>query len=126
MNREPVHTDKAPAAVGPYSQAIIANGFIFTAGQGGLIPGTKTPVEGGTGAQTRQVMENLKAILEAAGSSMDKVVKSTVFLTNLDDFAAMNEVYATYFGDQPPARSTVQVSRLPLGIAVEIEVVALV
>lgn len=126
MNREPVHTDKAPAAVGPYSQAIIANGFVFTAGQGGLIPGTKTPVEGGTGAQTRQVMENLKVILEAAGSSMDKVVKSTVFLTNLDDFAAMNEVYATYFGDQPPARSTVQVSRLPLGISVEIEVVALV
>lgn len=125
MNREPVHTDKAPAAVGPYSQAIIANGFIFTAGQGGLIPGTKTPVEGGTGAQTRQVMENLKAILEAAGSSMDKVVKSTVFLTNLDDFAAMNEVYGSYFGDQPPARSTVQVSRLPLGISVEIEVVAL-
>lgn len=126
MNREPVHTDKAPAAVGPYSQAIIANGFVFTAGQGGLIPGTKIPVEGGTGAQTRQVMENLKVILEAAGSSMDKVVKSTVFLTNLDDFAAMNEVYATYFGDQPPARSTVQVSRLPLGISVEIEVVALV
>ncbi len=125
MNREVVHTEQAPAAVGPYSQAIIANGLVYTAGQGGLIPGTKTPVEGGTGAQTRQVMENLKAILEAAGSSMDKVIKTTVFLTNLDDFAAMNEVYATYFNAQPPARSTVQVSRLPLGIAVEIEVVAL-
>ncbi|MEP7291117.1 MAG: RidA family protein [Chloroflexota bacterium] len=125
MSREPVHTEQAPAAVGPYSQAIIANGFVYTAGQGGIIPGTKTPVEGGTGAQTRQVMENLKAILEAAGSSMDKIVKTTVFLTNLDDFAAMNEIYGGYFGDQPPARSTVQVSRLPLGLAVEIEAVAL-
>ncbi len=126
MSRQVVSTDKAPAAVGPYSQGIIANGFVYTAGQGALIPGTKTMVEGGVGAQTRQVMENVKAILEAAGSSLDKVVKTTVFLTDISTFAEMNEVYATYFGDEPPARSTVEVSKLPMGIAVEIETVALV
>lgn len=125
MSREVVQTSQAPAAVGPYSQAIIANGFVYTAGQGGLIPGTKTPVEGGIQVQTRQVMENLKAILEAAGSSLDKAVKTTVFMTDLRDFAAMNEIYGSYFGANPPARSTVQVAALPLGMAVEIEVVAL-
>ena len=125
MSRQVVKTDKAPGAVGPYSQAIIANGFVFAAGQGGLIPGSKTPVEGGVREQTKQVMENIKAILEASGSSLDKVVKTTVFLTNLDDFAAMNEVYGSYFGAEPPARSTVQVSRLPLNFDVEIEVIAL-
>lgn len=125
MSRQVVKTEKAPGAVGPYSQAIIANGFVFAAGQGGLIPGSKTPVEGGVREQTKQVMENIKAILEAAGSSLDKVVKTTVFLTNLDDFAAMNEVYGSYFGAEPPARSTVQVSRLPLNFDVEIEVIAL-
>ncbi len=126
MSREVVHTSQAPAAVGPYSQAIIANGLVYTAGQGGLLPGSKTPVEGGIQAQTRQVMENLKAVLEAAGSSFDKVVKTTVFMTDLRDFAAMNEIYGSYFGANPPARSTVQVAALPLGMAVEIEVVALV
>jgi 2-iminobutanoate/2-iminopropanoate deaminase len=125
MSREVVHTAQAPAAVGPYSQAIIANGLVYTAGQGGLLPGTKTPVEGGIQAQTRQVMENLKAILEAAGTSLDNAVKTTVFMTDLRDFAAMNEIYGSYFGDKPPARSTVQVAALPLGMAVEIEVVAL-
>jgi 2-iminobutanoate/2-iminopropanoate deaminase len=125
MSRQVVKTEKAPGAVGPYSQAIIANGFVFAAGQGGLIPGTKTPVEGGVREQTKQVMENIKAILEAAGTSLDKVVKTTVFLTNLDDFTAMNEVYGSYFGAEPPARSTVQVSRLPLNFDVEIEVIAL-
>ncbi len=125
-NRQVVSTDQAPAAVGPYSQAIIANGFVFTAGQGGVIPGTKTIVEGGVVAQTHQVFANIKAILEAAGSSLDQVVKTTVFLTDINDFAAMNAVYATYFGGEPPARSTVEVSNLPMGIAVEIETVALV
>jgi 2-iminobutanoate/2-iminopropanoate deaminase len=125
MSSQVVQTEQAPAAVGPYSQGIVANGFVFAAGQGGLIPGTKNLVEGGTGAQTKQALENLKAILEAAGSSLDKVVKTTVFLTNLDDFAEMNAVYATFFGDKPPARSTVQVAKLPLGFSVEIEAVAL-
>ncbi len=125
-SRQVVSTDQAPAAVGPYSQAIIANGFVFTAGQGGVIPGTKTIVEGGVAAQTHQVFANIKAILEAAGSSLDQVVKTTVFLTDIKDFAAMNAVYATYFGGEPPARSTVEVSNLPMGIAVEIETVALV
>ncbi len=125
MSSQVVQTEQAPAAVGPYSQGIVANGFVFAAGQGGLIPGTKNLVEGGTGAQTKQALENLRAILEAAGSSLDKVVKTTVFLTNLDDFAEMNAVYATFFGDKPPARSTVQVAKLPLGFSVEIEAVAL-
>ncbi len=125
-SRQVVSTDQAPAAVGPYSQAIIANGFVYTAGQGALIPGTKTIAEGGVTAQTHQVFANIKAILEAAGSSLDQVVKTTVFLTDINDFAAMNAVYATYFGSEPPARSTVEVSNLPMGIAVEIETVALV
>jgi len=124
MSREVVRTENAPAAIGPYSQGIIANGFVFTAGQGGVIPGTRTIVEGGVREQTRQVMQNLKGIVEAAGSSMDKVVKTTVFLTDINDFAAMNEVYASFFGEQPPARTTVQVSKLPMGIIVEIEAVA--
>ncbi|MBI1257901.1 MAG: hypothetical protein GC204_10555 [Chloroflexi bacterium] len=126
MSREVVHTEKAPAAVGPYSQGIIANGFVFTAGQGGIIPGTKTPIKGGIQAQTRQVFENLKAILEAAGSSLDKVVKVNVYLTDINDFAAMNEVYASFFGAEPPARTTVQVAKLPLGLIVEIEATALI
>ena len=124
MSCEVVRTENAPAAIGPYSQGIIANGFVFTAGQGGVIPGTRTIVEGGVREQTRQVMQNLKGIVEAAGSSMDKVVKTTVFLTDISDFAAMNEVYASFFGDNPPARTTVQVSKLPMGIVVEIEAVA--
>jgi 2-iminobutanoate/2-iminopropanoate deaminase len=125
MTKTVIHTDHAPAAVGPYSQAIVANGMIFTAGQVALIPGTRTLAEGGIQAQTRQALRNLKAVLEAAGSGLDKAVKTTVFLKDMADFAAMNEVYATFFASNPPARSTVQAAGLPLGALVEIEVVAL-
>lgn len=125
MSREAVHTNQAPGAVGPYSQAIIANGFVYTAGQAALVPGTKSLREGGIREQTQQTLENVKAILEAAGSGMDKVLKTTVFMVDLKDFAAMNEVYATFFKGTPPARSTVQVAALPLGALVEIETVAL-
>ncbi|PJF21224.1 MAG: reactive intermediate/imine deaminase [Phototrophicales bacterium] len=125
MAKQVISTENAPAAVGPYSQGIVANGMVFTAGQVPLIPGTKNLVEGGIQEQTRQALENLKAVLEAAGSSLDKVIKTTVFLQNMDDFAAMNEVYATYFSGDFPARSAVQVARLPLGAQIEIEAVAL-
>ena len=125
MNKQVVHTDKAPAAVGPYSQGIITNGTIYTAGQVAFIPGTKNLVMGGIREQTQQVLENVKAILTAAGAGMDNVVKTTVFLTNIADFAAMNEVYATFFPANPPARSTIQVAKLPHPDAlVEIETVA--
>lgn len=126
MSKHAIQTENAPAAVGAYSQAIVANGMVFTAGQLGLVPSTKTLAEGGIKGQTEQVFANLKAVLEAAGSSLDKVIKTTVFLMDMNEFAAMNEVYATYFGDVPPARSTVQVAKLPLGAIVEIEVIALV
>jgi len=125
MNKQTVKTDNAPGAVGPYSQGIIANGFVFTAGQVPLVPGTKSFVEGGIQEQTRQSLTNVKGVLEAAGSSLDHVVKVTVFLQNMDDFAAMNEVYAEFFGENPPARSAVEVARLPLGAMIEIEAVAL-
>lgn len=125
MSKQVIQTSNAPSAVGPYSQAIIANGMVFTAGQVPLIPGTKTLVEGGIQEQTRQVLTNVKAILEASGTSLDKVVKTTVFLSDMNDFAAMNEVYATFFPQNPPARSTVQVARLPLDAKVEIETIAL-
>jgi 2-iminobutanoate/2-iminopropanoate deaminase len=124
MSKTAVKTDKAPAAAGPYSQGIIANGFVFAAGQVGLIPGTRTLAEGGIREQTRQALENIKAVLEAAGSGMDKVVKTTVFLMDMNDFAAMGEVYATFFGDMPPARSTIQVAKLPIGAIIEIEAIA--
>ncbi len=126
MSRDVIKTDSAPAAIGPYSQAIVANGFVFVAGQTGIIPGTATFAEGGIQQQTRQALENLKAILEAAGTSLDRVVKTTVFLQNLGDFSAMNEIYATYFSGNPPARSTVEVAKLPLSALVEIEAIALI
>lgn len=125
MSRTVIHTTGAPAAVGPYSQAVAAGGFIFTAGQLGLAPGAAALVEGGIREQTRQALANVQAVLEAAGSSLERVVKTTVFLKDMDDFAAMNEVYAAFFPHQPPARSTVQVAQLPLDALVEIETVAL-
>jgi 2-iminobutanoate/2-iminopropanoate deaminase len=119
-----VHTEQAPAAIGPYSQAVVANGFVFTAGQVPLDPSTMQLVEGDVTAQTERVMQSLRAILQQAGSDLDAVVKTTVFLRDMNDFAAMNEVYARHFGEHKPARSTVQVARLPRDVAVEIEAVA--
>jgi 2-iminobutanoate/2-iminopropanoate deaminase len=119
-----VHTDNAPAAIGPYSQAVVANGFVFTAGQVPFDPQTMQLVDGDIGAQTEQVMKNLRAILQQAGADLSTVVKTTVFLKDMNDFAAMNEVYARHFGDHKPARSTVQVARLPRDASVEIECVA--
>ena len=127
MSKEVVRTEAAPAPFqgAPYSQAIKANGFVFVSGQLSLRPGDKELSAGGIGAQTEQVLANLRAILEAAGTSLDNVVKTTVFLQNLDDFSGMNEVYKQHVGDQPPARSTVEVARLPSGALVEIEAIAL-
>ena len=122
--RQIISTEKAPAAVGPYSQAVKANGLVFTAGQLGIDPATSKFVEGGVEAQTRQALSNLQAILETAGTSLANTVKVTVFLHRMDDFAAMNGVYKTFFTEAPPARSAVAVRDLPLGGLVEIEAVA--
>ncbi|HKQ53189.1 MAG TPA: RidA family protein [Pyrinomonadaceae bacterium] len=123
--REIVKTESAPAAIGPYSQAVRAGGFVFASGQIPLDPKTGQFVEGGVREQTEQVLRNLSAVLEAAGSNLGRVVKTTVFLADMDDFAAMNEVYGQYFAEEPPARATVQAARLPKDARVEIEVVAL-
>jgi len=123
--KEVISTDKAPRAIGPYSQAIRANGFIFTAGQIALDPASGKVVEGDIVRQTIRVLENLKGIVEAAGSSLDRTVKATVYLQEMSDFAAMNEVYARYFPNDPPARSTVEVSRLPRDVRVEIDLIVL-
>jgi 2-iminobutanoate/2-iminopropanoate deaminase len=125
MSKQVVATDKAPGAVGPYSQGIKANGLVFVSGQVAFIPGTKNLVEGGIKEQTERTLNNVKAVLEAAGSSLDKVVKTTVFLSDISNFAAMNEVYATFFPANPPARSTVQATLPRADALVEIEVVAL-
>jgi len=127
MTKHVVRTEAAPAPFqgAPYSQAIVANGFVFVAGQLGLLPGGKEIVDGGITPQTEQVFANLRAILEEAGSSLDRIVKTTVFLQDLGDFAAMNEVYAAHVGTSPPARSTFEVAKLPSGALVEIEAVAL-
>jgi 2-iminobutanoate/2-iminopropanoate deaminase len=121
-----VETETAPKAIGPYAQAVKANGMVYTAGQIPINPRTGDFVGGDIAAQTRQVLENLKAVLEAGGSSLEKVVKATVFLRNMSDFAAMNEVYAEYLGTVKPARSTVAVAELPRGALVEIDLVAVV
>ncbi|MGC1227157.1 MAG: RidA family protein, partial [Candidatus Sulfotelmatobacter sp.] len=115
----------APQAIGPYSQAIKANGLVFTSGQVAIDPMTQQVVAGDIAAQTERVLRNLSEILEAAGSGLGKVVRSTVFLKNMNDFAAMNQVYAKYFSSAPPARSTVEVARLPKDVLVEIDAIAL-
>jgi 2-iminobutanoate/2-iminopropanoate deaminase len=119
-----VVTEKAPRAIGPYSQAVCIDGYIFTAGQVGLNPDTMELVAGGIGAQTRQVLTNLSHVLDAADSGLNFVIKTTVFLQDMNDFAAMNKIYSEFFPDNPPARSTVQVAGLPKGALVEIECVA--
>jgi 2-iminobutanoate/2-iminopropanoate deaminase len=123
--REVISTKDAPQAIGPYSQAIKANGFIFTSGQIAIDPSTQQVVTGDVGAQTERVLRNLSEILEAAGSGLGKVVRCTVFLKSMKDFAAMNEVYGKYFSSAPPSRSTVEVARLPKDVLVEIDAIAL-
>ncbi len=125
MEKEIIATEEAPAAIGPYSQAVRANGFIFLSGQIPLDPASGEVVEGGIEAQTKRVMKNLEAVLTAAGSGMNRVVKTTIFLKDLADFAIVNEVYGGYFKESHPARATVEVSNLPKGVLVEIEATAL-
>jgi 2-iminobutanoate/2-iminopropanoate deaminase len=123
--RQIVETENAPRAIGPYSQAVIAGGFVFASGQIPLDPQTGEFVEGGVAEQTEQVLRNLAAVMEAAGTSLERVVKTTVFLADMNDFAAMNEVYSRYFKTEPPARATVAAAGLPRGARVEIEAIAL-
>jgi 2-iminobutanoate/2-iminopropanoate deaminase len=124
MERQVISTEKAPKAMGPYSQGIRSGDFVFCAGQAGLDPATGRLVEGGIEAETRRVLQNLSAVLEQAGTSLKNVVKTTVFLTDMGEFKAMNAVYAEFFPGTPPARSTVQVARLPADARVEIEAIA--
>ena len=126
MKREIVHTDKAPKAIGPYSQAIRTDSMIFAAGQTGIDPATGDLIPGGVEEQTHQVLTNLRNVIEAAGSSFKHVVKTTVFLRDMNDFAKMNAIYAEYFGENPPARSTIAVAGLPKNGLVEIEAIALI
>jgi 2-iminobutanoate/2-iminopropanoate deaminase len=124
MNTQTIRTDKAPKAIGPYEQAIKVGEFIYTAGQIPIDPKTGNFIAGGIAEQTRQVLENLKAVLEAGGSSLDRVVKAMVFLKNMGEFAAMNEVYSEYLGQAKPARSTVAVADMPRSALIEIDLVA--
>jgi 2-iminobutanoate/2-iminopropanoate deaminase len=123
--REVISTPDAPGSIGPFSQAIRANGFVFVSGQVALDPATQKVIEGDVAAQTERTLENVSAILRAAGSDLSKVVRSGVYLRDMGDFAAMNAVYARYFPSAPPARTTIEVSRLPLDVLVEVDVVAL-
>jgi len=123
--RDVIATSEAPQAIGPYSQAIRAQGLIFTSGQVAIDPATQQVIAGDVSAQTDRVLKNLAAILKASGSSLENVLRCTVFLKNMGDFAAMNEVYGRYFKQAPPARSTVEVARLPKDVLVEIDVIAL-
>ena len=124
MSKQPIVTSQAPAAIGPYSQAIRSGNLVFVSGQIPLDPETGKVVEGDAAVQTARVLQNLSAILDAAGSSMGQVLKTTVYLQDMADFATMNEVYARFFGDNPPARATVQVARLPRNVSVEIDLIA--
>jgi 2-iminobutanoate/2-iminopropanoate deaminase len=124
--RDVIATKGAPQAIGPYSQAIRANGFVFVSGQVAIDPSTQQVISGDVAAQTDRVLKNLSAILNAAGSGLEKVVRSTVFLKNMGDFSAMNEIYGRSFNTAPPARSTAEVARLPKDVLVEIDVIALV
>lgn len=123
--KEVISTEKGPKAIGPYSQAIKAGGFVFISGQVAFDPATSQIMEGDVARQTARVLDNLKAIAEAAGTSLDKAVKATVYLKDMGEFAAMNEVYAKYFAANPPARATVEVARLPRDVRVEIDLIAL-
>jgi 2-iminobutanoate/2-iminopropanoate deaminase len=123
--RDVIATDQAPKAIGPYSQAIRAAGLVFTSGQVALDPATQQVIAGDIAVQTERVLKNLSGLLEAAGTSLDKAVRCTVFLKNMGDFAAMNEVYGRYFGQAPPARTTVEAARLPKDVLVESDVIAL-
>ena len=123
--REVIATEQAPQAIGPYSQAIRAQGLIFTSGQIAIDPATAQIIASNVSAQTDRVLKNLAAILQASGSSLEKVLRCTVFLKNMGDFAAMNEIYGRYFSQSPPARSTVEVARLPKDVLIEIDVIAL-
>jgi 2-iminobutanoate/2-iminopropanoate deaminase len=126
MEKKIIKTDRAPAAIGPYSVGVLSGNFVFTAGQLGLNPATGELAPGGIQAQTRQTLTNIQNILEAVGSSMNSVVKTTVFLLNMQEFAAMNEIYGEFFQGEPPARTTVQVASLPKNAAIEIEAIAIV
>ena len=125
MKKKVIQTDQAPKAIGPYSQAIRTDSMVYTAGQVGLDPVTGELISNSVEEQTRQALTNVRKVLEAAGSTMDQVVKTTVFLKDMNDFAKMNSIYAEFFGENPPARSTIAVAGLPKGAQVEIEVVAL-